>query len=515
MRRKLTGAVVLTVALLSPAACTSAVDQANQASTATNEASCQPGGTLTAALASPADPSAVLSGRPGNIFWVRNIVEPLWYITKDSPEPKPLLAKSWKYENDNKTLVLTLQDGVKFHTGRAFTADDVVYTFSQVTKAGSPSNFGPIVSTWQVAATAPNTVTITAPTALDQSAPSILDVTPIIDKDTYAGIASGKQIVGTGPFTLDTYTPGAAMTLKKNPNYWQAGLPKLDKIDIPVIADSTAQLAALQSGRLQLASGLTVRDATTAGDGTKFTLEKSGGIFYLLGMDITKAPLNNKQVRQAIAYAIDRERINQQVFVGIGTTSDLMWPESSPGYPKDLATKYTYDPEKAKQLIASAGATGATVDLTYAQQPILASMYSIIANNLEAIGLKPKGEALSIGDYQQRVATASFKMSYLNNAASVGQSAPVLLATLPQIRLKNNSLGYDDPRFAELSNAVTTATSATSADALRELTEYMLDEANVQLIVAAPTTAVQAKNLTGVERTLTGSLFRNACLTKP
>jgi peptide/nickel transport system substrate-binding protein len=516
MRRKLTGAVVLTVALLSPAACTSAVDQADQASTANNgAASCQPGGTLIGALASPADPSAVLSGRPGNVFWVRNIVEPLWYVTKDSPEPKPLLAKSWKYEDGNKTLVLTLQDGVKFHTGRAFTADDVVYTFSEVTKAGSPSNFGPIVSTWKITATAPNTVTITSPTALDQSAPSILDTTPIIDRETYADIATGKKIVGTGPFTLDTYTPGASMVLKKNPDYWQAGLPKLDRIEIPVIADSTAQIAALQSGRVQLASGLTVRDATTTADGTKFTLEKSGGIFYLLGMDVSKAPLNNKQVRQAIAYAIDRERINQQVFVNLGSTSNLMWPESSPGYPKDLANKYTYDPEKAKQLIASAGAAGATVDLTYAQQPILAAMYSIIANNLEAIGLKPKGEALAIGDYQKRVATASFTMAYLNNAANVGQSAPVLLSTLPQIRLKNNSLGYDDPQFATLSNAVTTATSDTSADALRKITEYMLDEANVQLIVASPVTTVQASNVTGVERTLAGALFRNACLTKP
>jgi peptide/nickel transport system substrate-binding protein len=507
-----TGAVALAVALLSPAACTSAVEQAKNTPSSTT-ASCLPGGTLSGALASPADTSATLTGRPGNVFWARNIVEPLWYITSDSPDPKPLLAKSWKYENDDKTLVLTLNDGVKFHSGRAFTADDVVYTFSEVTKAGSPSNFAPIVSTWKIAATAATTVTITSPTALTQSAPTILDGTPMVDKDSYADMASGKKLIGTGPFMLDTYTPGASMTLKKNPSYWQPGLPKLDKIEIPVIADSTAQLSALQSGRVQLASGLTARDATTVADGTKFTLEKSGGIFYLIGMNTAKAPLSNKQVRQAIAYAIDRERINQQVFVGLGKTGELMWPESTPGYPKDLANKYTYNPDKAKELITAAGAQGATVDLTYAQHPILSALYSILKNNLEAVGLKVTGEALSGADYQKRVATATFNMSYLNNAANAGQSVPVLLATLPQIRLKNNALAYSDPQFATLSNAVLNASKDTSADALRKLTEYMVDEANVQLVATSPVITVQGKNVSGVIRTALGSMFQSACLT--
>ncbi|SEH02172.1 peptide/nickel transport system substrate-binding protein [Nonomuraea solani] len=510
MRNK-TGAVVLALTLLGSTACQSAVEQADRA--AAKSASCTPGGTLTGALASPSDTSAALTGRPGNVFWVRNIVEPLWYLTNDSPDPKPLLAKSWTFEDDDKTLVLTLNQGVKFHTGRAFTADDVVYTFSEVTKAGSPSNFGPIVSTWKITATAPDTVTITSPTALTQSAQTILDGTPIVDRDTYADMASGKKLVGTGPFTLDVYRPGASMTLKKNPDYWQPGLPKLDRVEIPVIADSTAQIAALQSGRVHLASGLTVQDAMTTADGKKFTLEKSGGIFYLFGMDTSKAPLDKKEVRQAIAYAIDRERINQQVFGGLGKTGELMWPESAPGYPKELANHYAYDPAKAKELIASAGAEGATVDLTYLQHPILAAMYSVIANNLQAAGLKVTGEALAIGDYQKRVATAGFTMAYLNNAANVGQSAQVLLSVLPQIRLKNNSLSYDDPEFAKLSKAVTTATKDTGPDALKKLTEYMVDQANVQLVVAAPVTTVQAANVSGVIRTAMGSMFQSACLT--
>jgi peptide/nickel transport system substrate-binding protein len=513
MRSRSISAVALAVALLSPAACKSAVEQAKSAPSTSTTASCVPGGTLQAALASAPDTSAILSGRPGNVNWARNIVEPLWYLTNASPEPQPLLAKAWKYENDDKTLVLTLQDGVKFHTGRAFTADDVVFTFSQVTAPGSASNFGPMVSAWKITATAPNTVTITAPTSLTQLAPTILDGTPIVDKETFADVASGKKIVGTGPFTLDTYTPGASMTLKKNPNYWQAGLPKLDSVEIPVIADSTAQLSALQSGRVQLASGLTARDATTVADGKKFTLEKSGGIFYLIGMNTAKAPLNNPQVRQAIAYAIDRDRINQQVFAGLGTTGELMWPESTPGYPKDLANKYTYNVDKAKELIKNAGAEGATVDLTYAQHPILSALYSILANNLQAIGLKVTGEALSGADYQKRVATAAFNMSYLNNAANVGQSVPVLLTTLPQIRLKNNSLAYSDPQYVTLANAVLNATKDSSADALRKLTEYMLDQANVQLVATSPVVTIQSTNVSGVTRTALGSMFASACLT--
>ncbi|MFJ9582331.1 ABC transporter substrate-binding protein [Streptomyces acidicola] len=492
--------------------CQSAVDRQDQGAREQSSANCRQGGTMVVASALAPLPGRVLALSAANLTWVRGVFEPLVAVKNgDVANPVPLLATKWKLSDDDHTLVLDLRQGVTFHNGRPLTADDVVFSFKRALDPTVPSDDKQILQDWKIEATGQHEVTIRSTTPLSPVFATVLDDTPIVDRSTYAGLADGSKIIGTGPYTVESYRPGAEIVLVRNKSYWQKGLPHLDRIESVVVPDSTAQLSALRSGRTQVASGLTTQDAATvAKDGSQFKLTETRQAIYTIVLDPRKGVFADKAVRQAIGYALDRDRIVQQVFAGKGRTDGLLWPRDA-AYPKDLENAYPYDPAKAKKLIRQAGATGAEVPITILNNPQLQAVYQIVANNLTEAGLRPVLKALAAPDYQARLAagTAGNYLAFRSQATTDS----LLAQTNPDVRLVGANRQFSTSEYTDLVKGVVRAGSGTgSAQAVHELTAYVLDQAVVQTLVTTPAITVTSTKVKGFASSNGGVLLRDTCL---
>lgn len=265
------------------------------------------------------------------------------------------VAESHTVSQDGLVYTFTLRDNVKFHNGNAVTAEDVKYSLERVSGLldGTPliSALSMIKSvdildekTVQVTVESPNTELIYSFTAA------------IIPSGS--GEEEGASPVGTGPFSFDSYTPQEGIVLKKNPDYWQEGLPYLDQVTFRIVGSAETALMELQSGAIDIYPYLTDSQAQTlkAGDTHQVAVSPSN-VVQALFLNNAVAPLDNVLVRQAILYAIDKEEINEYVGGGTGSLiGSAMLPSLADNY-VDLNDVYGAgaNVEKAKELLAEAG----------------------------------------------------------------------------------------------------------------------------------------------------------------
>jgi len=487
-RRSFLGVSALGV--LGLAGCRSAVDQAAQTGGAS--ATPKPGGTLVTTVAAEPFPNAYFTGRPGNIFWNRNVLETLVLIDEKA-KVHGLLATKWEFRDGNKTVVFQLREGVKFHSGRDFTAQDVVFTIERAVAGDGLSNLVGATKGWQATASGQHEVTITSPRPLQEVAFDILDGFPIIDQESYQGLQDGSKVIGTGPFVWSSYRPGTEITLKRNDSYWEKGLPYLDGIDVTVIKDSTAQLAALRTGRAQLANGLTIQDAKTVVDDKKFHLDENHGLVYGIGFDVNQGPFTNPDLRRAIGYAIDRERIKSQVFGDIGTITSLPWSDNAVGYPKDLGKTYTFDQDKARQLIQKAGANGVSFEIALHALPVPRAIYQILARNLADVGLAPSPLELSSADFEPRRAAGKLAPAFLTWTAVAAQPPALMVDALAELRPDVNTSRFVDATYQkQVADLIAASDDKATAVALKDVSQTLLDEAFFHTYAIVPTTTVRA-----------------------
>ena len=462
------------------------------------------GGVLRVAATADAQPQFAMANRAGNWSWRRLVFESLVEKNADA-EPEPLLATAWEYNDDRTELTLELREGVTFHSGRDFTAEDVVFTLEQVK---DPANGSQLVSVAKnieaVTATSDNEVVI------DLAAPSdslfdLLDLTPIVDHETWAAVGDGSEVIGTGPFTWESWTPGASIELAQNESYWAENGPYLDSVEVSIISDATAIQSALKAGAADVAIGMPQSDVALLADDDAYGLADAGGVFYPFGIDVQQAPFDNAEARQALGYALDRERISEQVFGGDAVVTDLWWTPGSPGYPDDLAGQFSYDPEKAKQMLEESGAAGANLTIAFANLPVMKNLFEIVQNNLSEVGLNVTGEALDLTDYDKRQVEGTLGQSFLLLHGMVGFSSATLIDAMPSIRQGNPS-NCDTPEYTELKNGVRGATDETRDAALEELSNYMLEQSFSHIIAIAPQFHVYTSKLHGLNAVSLGSI---------
>lgn len=491
--------------------CRSAVEEASQAGGATKPVR---GGTLVTTVASEPVPGAYFTGRPGNIFWCRNVLETLMLLDENGKRI-PLLATDWALSDDNQTFTAKLREGVTFHSGRPFTANDVVFSFEREMAGDGLATFSGAMEGWQVKATGEHEVTITSPRPLQEIVWPILDVTPIIDRETYKGLDDGSKVIGTGPFVWSSYQAGTELKMTRNDSYWADGLPYLDGVEITVIKDSTAELAALRSGRVQIAGGLSTVDTQTITSGSSFDLITHHGLLYGMGFDVSQAPFDKADLRHAVAYAIDRDRINKQVMGGLASSSSLPWGEDATGYPAELADTYTYNPDKARQLIQKAGATGAQFTVALHNQPVPRQIYEILARNLSDVGLRPSPRELSIADFEPLRSNGKLGPAYLIWSATAGLPPALMVDALTELRPSGNSQNYNDKEYQRLTQAlIDSSDESTTATRLRALSRKLLDDATFVPYSITPIANARASSVGDVVIGRYGRTFRTAYLAK-
>lgn len=278
--------------------------------------------------------------------------------------PQPYLAQSWETAADGKSVTLHLVENATFHDGTPVTSADVAFSIMTI-KENHPfkSMFAPVE-----AVETPDAHT--AVIKLNQPHPALLlalspALAPILPKHVYGDGQDPKSHpanaapVGSGPFMLKEFTPGEAIVLEKNPNFFLEGRPKLDEIIIRIIKDPSALLIAMENGeadmypfmagsqefkRLEKVDSLTITDQGYAGIGP----------ISWLAFNTASPKLSDPRVRQAIAYAVDRNFITKALHRGVSKPQRSPIIESSPFFDETIPA-YDVDLDKAKALMAEAG----------------------------------------------------------------------------------------------------------------------------------------------------------------
>jgi peptide/nickel transport system substrate-binding protein len=294
----------------------------------------------------------------------------------------PAIAESYTVNETADVYTFTLRENVKFHNGNTVTVGDVVYSLS---RAAGLETGEPLVATLagiaSVEATDDRTVVVTL------SAPD----TEFIAYMTAAIIPDGndpaQEVIGTGPFKYVSRTVQDNIVIEKFDEYW--GEPAyLDKVTFKVIEDGQTMVMSLRSGAIDMAAHLEYSQAAELSDLT--VLE--GGDNYVQALYLNNAvePFNNELVRKALCYAIDKYTIIDLAGNGHGfAVGSSMYPAFSKYFDEDLTDYYTYDVEKAKELLAEAGyPDGFSFSITVpASYTIHVSTAQVIAELLRPIGV--------------------------------------------------------------------------------------------------------------------------------
>lgn len=317
------------------------------------------------------------------------------------------LATSWDTP-DNRTYVFHLHPGVRFHDGTPLTADDVVFTIERVLdpKTASPArSYLDAVDT--VTAADPLTVRLHLKYPLASTLAALTSANlAIVEKA--AVLKNGdlqKTEAGTGPFMLAEWVPDNYMRLAKNPNYFKRGLPKVDEIVIRVVPEEASLLAGVRSRSLDMATisdGSVVKQAQ--GDKTLQVAQAASLNLRIFSFNTTRAPFTNPKVRDAIAYAIDRQAIVAAAEFGLGEVSGpIPAPDKVYALPVSSFPEYHTNPARAKQMLQEAGAAGASFNIvaspTYEGGLAVAQ---VIQSQLRAVGLNPTIDNVEWGTYINR-----------------------------------------------------------------------------------------------------------------
>lgn len=321
------------------------------------------GGTLKVGkgiLLSTLDPTKV-TARDSDYDVICQIYEPLVRADANG-NPVSGLAESWDVVDDT-TIVFHLRTDVKFHDGTEFNADAVKANFDYYMDEAVGAIFATelkCVESVEVVDAATVQVNLNQPSStfiMDLTNYSGLMIAPSALSQGAEHLASNA--CGTGPFKVAEYVEGVSIALEANPDYYRSGedgkpLPYLDRVEISMIADQTTKVNSLLAGDIQLTDYLTTTGIEQLETNSDFTLQRiATSDIYTLFCQIDDKVLSDQKVRQALAYAVDREALANVITRGYGFASN--WACDPDQWFYSDYTPYSYDVEKAKSLLAEAG----------------------------------------------------------------------------------------------------------------------------------------------------------------
>ena len=314
----------------------------------------------------PAMSPATSNGTYGFTYYARNCYDTL--VVREGGEFKAGLAETWDISDDGLTYTFHLKEGVKFSDGADLNAEAV-----KTSLEAAFSNLGAYIASFgKIGTLTESTEVVNEHTvAIHLTTPyygvlndlAMCNPMGIVSPNAFNEDLTTKedlltQTMGTGPYMYAGDGDGTSYTFVRNPNYW-GEQPDVDEFTVKVIADPDAAILALRNGEVDLLAGtsrLSFAGYTelSSADGIGTVLDDSISNSRFIGFNTQEAPFNDAAVRQAVAYAIDKETISDSVFSGLETASEQLLDTSLP-YCDVEATTYSYNADKAKELLESAG----------------------------------------------------------------------------------------------------------------------------------------------------------------
>ena len=457
----------------------------------------QPAGTLVVGLVAepvnldPAQVTDLNSGRVG-----RRIVETLVTFPEESTQVVPGLAESWTVSKDGLRYTFKLRRGITFHDGTPFDAEAVKFSIERQFNPEHPANklgkypfanffFGNVKA---VEAMDDSTVrfVLKEPRAsflavLTAGAASIVSPTAV----RKWGVDYPLNPVGTGPFRYVSWQRGQQVVLEKNPDYWK-GPVKLDRVVYRPIVEDQARLTELMTGAVDLIVGVPPDFVGQLEGSPKVSIAKQvGAHVWYLGINNQKKPFDDKRVRQALNYAVNKDAIVKDVLKGTGAVSK--GPVLPNTWGADAALKaYPYDPQKAKQLLAEAGyPNGFSTTLwvpesgSGMQSPV--AMSTVMQSNLKAVGVNVTLQTMEWGAFLAKLRTQEQELFALSWMAGTEDPDMVMYPLLHSSQWTPNGPNralYKNTRFDELLTQARLVTDqAERAKLYREAQKILVEDA--------------------------------------
>jgi peptide/nickel transport system substrate-binding protein len=333
----------------------------------------------------------------------------------DKLTPVPELAEKWDISADGKTYTFTLRKGVKWHNGRDFVAADVKYSYERIMdKATASPNVALFAPVEKIEAPNESTVVITIKSADASFLTNLVSPASVIvpKEEVEKNGDLTKVAVGTGAFIFKEYVPNTRIILERNPNYWEAGKPYVDRIEMTPISDDTQRSTAIRTGTVDFVEYAPAKDIDTLKKDTSLTIagDQNTNIRFL-AINTKKKPFDNLKVRQAIAMAIDRDAILGPAVFGAGTSTAVLFPSTywaaldvKPGKP---------DITKAKALLAEAGVASGTklTILSWQAYGFLSNAALVVQDQLKQIGLMADVDLQENASFLKNYQAVNFDLS--------------------------------------------------------------------------------------------------------
>jgi dipeptide transport system substrate-binding protein len=375
----------------------------------------------------------------------RPVFNRLVQFTPGGTTVEPGLAESYEVSPDGKTITFHLRKGVKFHSGvngftptRDFNAEDVIWSFGRQWKPDHPyakvsggayDYFNDMGMPDLLESIEKGADDLTVIMKLKQpNAPIMANLAmdfATIQSAEYAKYLMDKgtpeqfdQIpVGTGPFMFVAYQKDAVIRFKANPEYWGAK-PKIDDLVYAITPDPTARYAKLKANECQAMIAPNPADLDAMSKDPDVQLLKQAGLnIGYLSMNVQKPPFDKKEVREAVAMAIDRDAILKEVYQGAGQKAKNPIPPTMWSY-DDSIVDWEYNPEKAKELLKAAGVESLDTDLWWMPvqrpyNPNAKRMAEMMQADLEKVGIHAKLVSYEWGEYRKRMQAGEHQMGLL------------------------------------------------------------------------------------------------------
>ncbi len=341
-------------------------------------------------------------------------------------QPMAMLAESWDLSPDYRQIKFMLRSGVQFHTGRELTSDDVKYSFT----------------------------------------------------------------VGTGPYRFVEWAQGDHIAFERNPNYWQSSVPYLDTVRTSFFTDSQAMVTQFEGGALDLIRTPPTRDyvrlkADSHYQGISHPIVSNA---YGLGANVHTPPTDNKLFRQALNWAIDRQRFVDTLLLGVGTAQDLPWSDFSPMYDASKLNVYGYDLDKAKSLLAQAGDVSRSLDFSpFPATPEGTQFAELYQGDLAKLGITLNMNKQDTPSWTAAINGLKYTGMYSEPSVNLHLTPGTLFNISAPLRPTNNNVGYSDDRYTQLIASVGSETDPVKQKQIyAQINDVLLDESFAMYLSPTP-----------------------------
>ncbi|WP_380165338.1 ABC transporter substrate-binding protein [Jannaschia sp. R86511] len=422
-----------------------------------------PAGTLVAALANTPDqfdPHQTTSQASFQVL--ENVYDTLVVPSAEDLSFEPSLATEWTTSEDGLEWVFTLREGVTFHDGSEFDAEDVAYSLNRIIDEELANAFR-FATVESVEATGDLEVTITVSTPSPNLLANVggFKGMAIVPSES-ADLDLATQAVGTGPFELVSTSAGGA-ELAAFDGYWGEG-PSIEGVEYRYVGESAAALTGLENGDIDWTDNVPAQSIEQLSATEGVELGQTGGSdYYYMAFNQTQPPFDDVDVRRALAMAIDREAVTEAATFGAGTVNQTAIPSES-FWASDYAP-FEQDPDQAEQLLADAGAEGLefSVMVPDSDEPAVASA-QVVASQLAEVGVTMNVDTVETGVFLDRQGQGDFDAF---SWAWVGNIDPFDFYHAQHLSdASSNFQGYSNPDVDEL---LTQAATETDQDARKDL----------------------------------------------